>query len=223
MFRNLFALITGVLLITPMALAQERPTELFLGYSNLQSEGLPEHNAPGGLFDTDFFRSRSTLHGGNVSLSGFGESGLGLTGDFSFARQKRTSGQLSRETRTNYFLLGPTVKWNRGGATRIEPFVRIMAGAAHTHFEASSRLESSSGTFTRSFDAGATDFAASVGGGFDLRLAGNVKLRLLQVDYAPVFFRDRSIEILSDTGAIQPAKLTKQRQDNVRFSFGVVF
>lgn len=225
MFKKLTVLVACVLLSAPIGAAQGRPTEVFLGYTNLQSEGLPNRNNPQGLFDSDFFRSRSTLHGFNASLSGFGSSGLGFTGDLSFARQKRTNDAVnnSRETHTDYFMAGPVMKWNRGGATRVEPFARVMAGAARTRFEASQQFQSSSGTITRSFEVGATDFAAAVGGGIDLRLAGNTKLRLFQIDYAPVFLRDRSIDILGGTGAIQPATLEKQRQDNVRFSFGLVF
>jgi hypothetical protein len=225
MFKKLTVLVACVLSWAPMAVAQGRPAEIFLGYTNLQGEGLPNRNNVQGLFESDFFRSRSTLHGVNASLSGFGSSGLGLTGDLSFARQKRTNDAAnnSRETHTDYFMAGPAVKWNRGGDTRVEPFIRVMAGAARTRFEASQQFQSSSGTITRSFEVGATDFAAALGGGVDLRLGGNIKLRLFQVDYAPVFLRDRSIEILGGTGAIQPATLEKQRQDNVRFSFGLVF
>lgn len=225
MFKTLTVLVACVLLAAPMAVAQGRPAEIFLGYANLQGEGLPDRNSVEGFFNSDFFGSRSTLHGVNASLSGFGASGLGFTGDLSFARQKRTNDAAnnSRETHTDYFMAGPAMKWNRGGATRVEPFVRVMAGAARTRFEASQQLFSSSGTITRSFEVGATDFAAAVGGGMDLRLGANTKLRLIQIDYAPVFLRDRSIDILGGTGAIQPATLEKQRQDNVRFSFGLVF
>jgi hypothetical protein len=223
MFKKLTVLVACVLLSTPIVVAQ-RPTEIFVGYTNLQSEGLPTRNTPPNIFDNEFFRSRSTQHGFNASLSGFGDSGLGFTGDLSFARQKRsTEAGASRATHTNYFMAGPAIKWNRGGDSRVEPYVRAMAGAARTRFEASQELQSSSGTITQSFEVGATDFAAAFGGGLDLRLSGNTKLRLIQFDYAPVFLRDRSIEILGGTGAIQPGTLEKQRQDNVRFSFGLVF
>ena len=223
MFRKLSALVAGVLLATPLVFAQGRPVEIFAGYSNLQSEGLPIRNTPDGIFDTDFLRDRSTQHGFNASLSGFGESGLGITGDFSFGRQKAERGPESRKTDTNYFLAGPAVKWNRNGSSRAEPFVRVMAGAAHTNFEAARTLQSSSGTFTSSFEAGATDFAAAAGGGLDIRLSENVKLRAIQFDYAPIFLRDRTIDILGGTGALQPSRIEKQRQDNFRFSFGLVF
>jgi hypothetical protein len=50
-----------------------------------------------------------------------------------------------------------------------------------------------------------------------------VKLRVLQLDWTPVFLRDRTVQVLGTNGVIQPSTLEGQRQDNVRFSFGVVF
>src|SRR5262245_43861278 len=127
MLKKLSAVMACVLLATPLAFAQGRPVEVFVGYSNLQTEGLPIRNSPDGIFDTDFFRDRSTQHGINASLSGYGEAGLGITGDFSWGRQKRENAPNTRKTDTNYFLAGPAVKWNRNGSSRVEPFVRVMA------------------------------------------------------------------------------------------------
>jgi hypothetical protein len=52
---------------------------------------------------------------------------------------------------------------------------------------------------------------------------GPYRIRLIQIDYTPVFLRDKSVQVLGTAGAIQPVNLSGQRQDNVRFSFGVVF
>jgi hypothetical protein len=48
-------------------------------------------------------------------------------------------------------------------------------------------------------------------------------LRVFQIDYAPIFLSDQSINALTRAGAIEPFTLNGQRMDNVRFSFGVVF
>ncbi len=74
-----------------------------------------------------------------------------------------------------------------------------------------------------SFDTSSTDFAMAVGGGLDVRMGQKLKVRVVQVDFAPVFLRDRSIQVLGTSGVIEPGRLQGQRQDNVRFSFGVIF
>ena len=204
----------------------ESRVETFIGYTNLQSEGLPNRNTPGFVFDNGFFRSRSTQHGVNLAVSGFATNWFSLTGDVSFARQNETSGNInggtdSARTDTYYFLGGPT--WKLRSASRLEPFARVMAGAAHTRYRVATSTSVGGGTATTSFKAGSTDFSAAVGGGFDIRLGGRAKLRALQVDYAPIFLRDRTVDVLGSAGAIQPTTLEGQRQDNFRFSFGVTF
>jgi len=80
-----------LVLTAPSSFSQEPARrEMFVGYSNLQGEGLPNRNNPNGLFDTDFFRNRTTLQGVNAEVSGFPWSSFGLTGDFSFNRNGRT-------------------------------------------------------------------------------------------------------------------------------------
>ncbi len=115
---------------------------------------------------------------------------------------------------------GPTLKARSGS---LEPFARVLAGGAHTRFEASTERAISGGTSRTSFDVSSTDFAMAVGGGLDWRLSDRVSLRLIQIDYAPVFLRDRSISLLGQSGAVQTFTLEGQRQDNVRFSIGIVF
>jgi hypothetical protein len=98
-----------------------------------------------------------------------------------------------------------------------------MAGGARTNFEISSRRDLSNGTLRNSFDVGSTDLAGMVGGGLDVRVNDTLKVRLFQVDYAPIFLGDRAIRVLGNAGAIQTLELQGQRQDHLRFSFGVTF
>jgi hypothetical protein len=227
LFRNV---ICAVLLASAAGYSQsgtqESRVETFIGYTNLQSEGLPNRNTPGWVFDNGFFRSRSTQHGASLAVSGFATNWFSLTGDISFARQsenRTTSTGANDSTRTDtwYFIGGPT--WKLRKTFNLEPFARIMAGAAHTHHRVATSTPVGGGTATSSFKAGSTDFAAAIGGGFDIRLGGRAKVRVLQVDYAPVFLRDRTVNVLGSAGAIEPTTLEGQRQDNIRFSFGFVF
>ena len=231
MFKSLLVVLTCLFAAVPVAIGQGRP-EVFVGYSNLQSEGLPERNDPNWPFNTGFFQDRSTQHGVNVSVSGYGlggfrGAGLGVTGDVSWARQgtssQLTAGDSSRHTDTYYFMGGPTLKFNRSGPSKLEPYMRVMAGAAHTRFRADTSTPVSGGTVTNAFTVGSTDFAASAGGGLDVRVGESIKVRAVQVDWAPVFLRDRTVNVLGGTGVLAPTTLDGQRQDNWRFSFGVVF
>ena len=203
--------------------------KVFVGYSNLQAEGLQNNNTPPGIFDTDFFRDRTTLHGINASVTG-AFKGIGLTGDVSYNRNSQnadfTGGTGSDNLDVAYFMGGPAFHYV--GDKRVEPFARILAGGAYTNREVSSTLTlppgSGASTATSSFNTSSTSFAMGVGGGLDVRLGdGPVRLRIIQIDYTPIFFKDRSIDVLGSNGAIQPYNLEGQRADNVRFAFGIVF
>src|SRR5215212_9907338 len=95
MFRTPLAILTCIIIVAPAAIAQSQTTfpgvEVFAGYSNLQSEGLPNRNTPSWIFDNNFFRSRTTLHGANVAVSGFATNWFSLTGDVSFTRHKESN------------------------------------------------------------------------------------------------------------------------------------
>src|SRR5262249_8600837 len=127
----------------------------------------------------------------------------------------------SVKTDVLYFMGGPTVAI--GHSSRFQPFARFLAGGAHTRFNVKSEQNLIAGVFTNSFDTGTTDFAMAAGGGIDWRVADRLKVRLFQIDYAPVFLSDQSFRTLTQAGAIEPFTLNGQRMDNVRFSFGIVF
>lgn len=223
--QKIFLVMVCLLAAAMPAAAQSDRREFFVGYSNLQAEGLPDRNDPSNGFSNDFFDRRKGLHGVNISGAGFFNSGFGLKGDFSFHRTEDTTnvtnGRDSINTNVLYFMGGPVLKARN--SSRIEPFVHALAGGAHTRFEAFSERNITGGTARTSFDTGSTDFAAAIGGGIDLRLGDRFGIRLVQVDYAPIFLRDRSINVLGAAGAIQPITLEGQRQDNIRLSVGIVF
>jgi opacity protein-like surface antigen len=227
MHRVSSALVLILLLASAPALfaQSDRKTEISVTYSNLQAQGLPDKNNSNGIFGTDFFNNRTTLHGFDAEVTTFPTGTFGLTGDFSFNENRRSDDFFLRRNslRTDifYFTGGPTVSFARSG--RLQPFARFLAGAAHTRFDVTSELSLLVGNVTNSFKTGTTDFALTAGGGLDWRLSDHLKLRVIQVDYAPVFLRDQSINTLTAAGALQPFTLNGQRMDNVRFGFGIVF
>src|SRR5207249_5810791 len=69
----------------------ERKPEIFLGYSNLQAQGLPDRNNLTGILGSDFFNNRTTLHGFDSEVTGFLRNNFGLTGNFSFNENNRST------------------------------------------------------------------------------------------------------------------------------------
>ncbi|MEW6131184.1 MAG: outer membrane beta-barrel protein [Acidobacteriota bacterium] len=226
MRKLVLATVCLIILSTGVFAQSGKRADFFIGYSNLQAEGIPDRNDPGNIFDDDFFGRRVGLHGVNASFTGYFNDYFGITGDFSFHRKKDTevfgpNDEDRIDTRVVYFMAGPKLKYRN--PSRFEPYVHALFGGAHTRFEVESQFPIAGGSFTESFDTGATDFAMAIGGGVDVRLSDNFSLRLIQIDYAPVFLKDRSVQRLGQAGAIVPFTLESQRQDNVRISVGLVF
>jgi hypothetical protein len=113
-------------------------------------------------------------------------------------------GTIDTKIRIFNLLGGPQYKFRND--SRVAPFVRVLAGVAQTR----STLEVSS--FNSRDTANSTDFAMAIGGGVDVRLNDRIDLRVLQVDYNPIFLSSGNELGFGNT-----------RADNVRFSFGVVF
>ena len=225
MQKLLFAFVS-LLIAAPAVMAQdERRGEIFVGYSNLQGEGITDRDDPTSPFDNDFFGRRKGLHGVQVSGAGFLSSVFGIKGDVSWHRNRDTrdlvgGGQNRIDTDVVYFMAGPTLRVGKGP---IQPFVHAMAGGAHTRYDIEASRAIVGGTISSNFDVGSTDFAAAIGGGIDIKIGNRLRLRAIQVDYAPIFLRDRSISVLGGAGAITPFTLEGQRQDNIRISVGLVF
>src|ERR1041385_5562428 len=117
----------------------DRKSEFAIGYSNLQAQGLPNQNDLTGIFGSNFFNNRTTLHGFDTEYTAFPSASFGLTGDFSFNANSNSNqfsfGQDSLETDIFYFMGGPSL--HVGGSSRTQPFARFMAGGAYTRFKAS--------------------------------------------------------------------------------------
>src|SRR5215471_8173865 len=83
--------VLGLMLCAGSLFAQsERKPEVFFGYSNLQAQGLPDRNTLTGIFGSDFFNNRTTLHGFDTEVSGFLADNFALTGSFSFNQNSQS-------------------------------------------------------------------------------------------------------------------------------------
>ena len=227
LFLSLLTLLCALPCAAQTSAGDDRRPEFFVGYSNLQAEGLPERNTTTGSFSDDLFGERTGLHGINVSATGYLTPRFGLTGDFSYHARDRNftpagGGEGDIDTRVINAMAGPQVRFPN--QTRSTPFLRGLFGVANTRFNVSSSTQpAGGGNVTSTFSTNATDFAMALGGGLDVRVGERVALRVFQIDYNPVFLRDRSISVLGGAGAIQPTRLESNRQDNIRLGFGVTF
>jgi Outer membrane protein beta-barrel domain len=224
--RKSILIAISIFVIAPSIYAQtDKPVEFFLGYSNVQGEGIVDRDDPSEVFDDDFFDRRLGLHGINASIAGYFNSALGFKGDFSFHRNEDNAsiigGRNSIRNRMFYFMAGPTFRIRND--SRVGAFAHVLAGGANTRFDVETVRGIPGGTLMSSFNTSSTDFSAGIGGGLDIRIGERFSFRAIQVDYLPVFLRDRSVAVLGSSGAIVPITLEGQRQDNIRFSVGFVF
>jgi hypothetical protein len=99
------------------------------------------------------------------------------------------------------FMAGLQVKDN-STTKRFKPYGHVLAGAERqsTH---TVRTPSSTTLTTNIFDKQVTSFAMKFGGGLDVRASRHLDVRLIEVNYHPVFTKDTMIGISPATGATQ--------------------
>jgi len=200
-----------VLFVRPAAAQPdvERSSEFFAGFSVMKASYEAEPpDLPMPVIVA--FEPDQTLYGFNGSYARYlGTSGFALKADVSAHFKKSgTPDPLGGEISTRigiYNLLGGA-QYKFARAARVSPFLHGLAGVAHTRAKISIESLSSSETLS------STDFALAFGGGIDVLVNERFDLRVIQVDYNPVFLRDGN-----ELG------FGKTRADNYRFSFGVVF
>jgi hypothetical protein len=93
------------------------------------------------------------------------------------------------------YLFGPRVTFRHFG--RVTPFGQVLFGVAHT-------------TPNVFLTNNQTDFAMSVGGGFDYHLSHRLSIRPVQLEYLQTHFKEFDV-------------IDRQIQNNLRLSTGIVF
>ena len=153
-----------------------------------------------------------SLNGFEVAVTGFITKRFGITGDFStgFAggTEAVTGGSLRFSSSNFSFYAGPHYRFTN--SSRVTPFVHALAGASNNRFNYD--FTPTTGGLAH-VSQSSTDFAMALGGGLDVRAYKRIKIRLIQIDYNPVFAGSRP-ELGPNTGV---------RFDNIRFSSGIVF
>lgn len=116
------------------------------------------------------------------------------------------------------FMAGVQIKDNAKEGSAVRPFAHALAGVARQTV----RFRMPPSDASDGFDARAdeTSFALKLGGGLDVRLGGRVALRLVEVNYNPVFARDRP---LAGQGITVPITVSGRTAHNFTVGVGIVF
>jgi opacity protein-like surface antigen len=163
--------------------------DLFAGYSYVRAN-------PNGPTLPSF-----NMNGGEASLAYNANSWLSGVVDFAGYRTSQLTSLEPRDFKGNMYtyLFGPRISYRHLG--RFTPFTQTLFGIAHA----------TSGTYG---EGNQTNFAMTVGGGFDFRLSRRISIRPIQADYLLTHFKEfESFEVNTNNST----------QNNVRLSTGVVF
>lgn len=194
--RKLLLLSTLFLAVNALASAQERAKpELFVGYSyeNIESGIESDDLRATGITRTSL-DERFKLNGFNISATGYITKRFGITGDFSAGFNSRTDNfdaiQVKSKLTLYNITVGPQVKFF--SERKAAPFVHALLGVSRRKLKETATDPAAAG-LAEATDS-TTNFAMNLGGGLDVRLNERLDLRLIQVDYNPVFLKARTIE-----------------------------
>lgn len=188
----------------------------------------------------DAFRSGRNLNGINVSVTKYFRKCLGLVASFAYERSDHTRSiannqvffeNLSEAKRKRYdFLVGPQLKFQQG---RVEPFVHALVGVARQNNAVTLSFQNNAATPpnvpTIRLRDNYTAFTASIGGGIDIGVNTHLAIRVIQVEYTPVFTRHRDARLVAPTAtgadgaSLGQTTFLGSRRDGLRISVGVVF
>ena len=211
--RKLLPLAVLIALCSFPTLAQDRSSpELFAGYSHQRTSSGVESSDFAGTEITTLVNTFK-VNGFNVSGTGYLTRRFGITGDFSagFERRADDFGGVQARTRLSLYniTVGPQVKFFN--ARRATPFVHALFGVARRNLRLEA-VDAGAASIVSATDS-STDFTMNLGGGLDVRLNDRVDLRVFQLDYNPIFLRNRTVEGLNLPG---------RTAHGVRFSVGLV-
>jgi hypothetical protein len=107
------------------------------------------------------------------------------------------------------------IEWSTAVSGRWRPFGHVLAGLAR---QTSNDRQTSTGPFDFTLHDSVTSFALKVGGGLDIPISSRVDLRLIQIDYTPIFARGRHVSGNADFDE----RVKGKTANNVTLSFGIV-
>jgi hypothetical protein len=115
-------------------------------------------------------------------------------------------------------LAGVQLKDNRSGGSRVRPFVHALAGIARYNGRQRQTIDAFP-DFNYLAEDRDTSLAIKVGGGIDLQLTPRIDVRVIEVDYNPIFAGDRGLKTISGPFAFRVSGKTAR---NYTVGFGIV-
>lgn len=202
--------------------------EFFAGYSfNRIDTGFDRDSFGPEQFDPTFrgtTRENLNTNGFTVAATGNINRYFGIKADFSAHERKGEiitglPASLANDQKYRLYNLmgGVQVKDNVKDGKRIKPFGHIMVGGAFQKFTFNNSLQNA--IEDAGLETSRTQFAAILGGGVDVRLSRRVDLRLIQLDYNPIFERDPE----QPEPIFESDRIAGRVQNNFRISIGFVF
>ena len=235
---------SGVRLVTAQSAGDYYKAEVTAGYSHMRAEstvGTQVIPTPGGPLTLDPCTSDgAAFFGGNFQkffcarrgFNGFDASAVynfhryvGVAGNVSghFNSETFTDGATRRDTssRIYNFLAGLQIKDNQKEGRALRPFAHALFGVARVRLHARQTNQFAPAPFNDfTISDSQSDFAMKLGGGVDLRISRHVDLRLVEINYNPIFGGERAL-----AGGPFPAtpQVAKGRTaHNFSVGFGVV-
>jgi len=188
-------------------------------------------NATGQMIGNNFqkfFCERRSFNGFDGSVTYNVSRYVGLKGDVTAHFKSKTYADnftppgvtvtVSNKERLWNFLGGVQIKDNNKDK-RLKPFGHALAGVARYTNRQAQTLDLFP-AFNFAIEDRETAFAMKFGGGLDIRASKRVDIRVIEVDYNPVFAGDRQAKIIS--GSFNPVRFSGKTAHNFTIGFGIV-
>ena len=175
-----------------------------------------------------FFCTRRNFNGLEGSITYNLSRYIGIKGDFtghfktqSFVDRFTPPGVTQTLANTEHlynFLAGVQIK-NNSRSARIKPFAHALAGFARYTNRQQQTLDLFP-QFNFTIEDRETSFAMKLGGGLDIRAGKRLDIRVIEVDYNPVFAGDRNPRSIA--GPFTSVSFTGRTANNFTVGFGIV-
>lgn len=175
-----------------------------------------------------FFCTRRNFNGLDGSITYNVSKYIGIKGDFTGHFKSQTfidrftppgvTQAISNQERLYNFLGGIQIKNNTRDA-RVKPFAHALAGLARYTNRQQQTLDLFP-QFNFTIEDRETSFAMKLGGGLDIRAGKNIDIRVIEVDYNPVFAGHRNPRSIA--GPFTNVSLTGKTANNFTVGVGIV-
>ncbi|HEY0404353.1 MAG TPA: outer membrane beta-barrel protein [Pyrinomonadaceae bacterium] len=187
--RKLLLLIALIVACASVSFAQSsddyNKVEFYGGYSHARVDtGVDDQDF------RDFVGNTRGFNGFDTSITGNLSRYFGLKADFTahFKNDSFTDTGITVNTKERiYNLLGGVQVKDNSKDARVKPFAHALAGFARQSSRFTAPL------VTDTFEVKDTSFALKLGGGLDIRVSPKVDVRVIELDYNPIFLGDQTI------------------------------